>query len=185
MGALLAASRRDGEAESEPKRVVLGRVRLGSVARVAFRMGWFASLPPAFVLSVIVVWVLHGTWSTLDGWTPWTPWPPDTRILGAQLPTPEFAPREALRVEGLYRTLEPIGQHPFIALVVCTLLLTVVGGLLFSLFAMSIGMVYNRFVRTLGGIEFELTERPASGGERRRRRRADDGEEWRDTKLRW
>jgi uncharacterized protein (DUF2062 family) len=183
--ALLAAARRDTSAESETKRVALGRVRLRSLARVAFSMGWFASFWPSLIVSVILVWVLHAIWNTMNGWSPWTPWSPGTRILGAELPTPEFAPREALRVDGLYRALEPIGQHPFIAMVLCTLLLTLVGGLLFSLAITSIGMIYNRFIGLIGGVEFELIERPARATPRARRGREAETEEWDEAKLRW
>src|SRR5262245_1460213 len=118
----LTTTGREGASDMRTGRVVLGRVRLGSLMRVAFKIGWFASLAPSLLASVILVWVLHGTWSTLDGWDPWRPWDPNTRILGAQLPTPEFKPRESLHVEGVYRALGPFGEHPFIAVVLCTLL---------------------------------------------------------------
>ncbi|MFN8537944.1 MAG: hypothetical protein U0232_10780 [Thermomicrobiales bacterium] len=182
---LLAEAGREGSADARTGRVVLGRVRLGSLARVAFRMGWFASLVPSLILSVVLVWVLHGIWQTLDGWDPWTPWDPNTRILGAELPTPKFEPRESLRVEGLYRALGPIGQHPIIAAVLFTVLLTIVGGVVFAFWVTSIGLTYNRYIRTLGGIEFEMVERPARGASRAGRGARGESAEWDDAKLRW
>jgi hypothetical protein len=182
---VLAATRRARAADDETRYVTLGRVRLRSLARVAFRIGWFASLPPSLLTSAIGAWVLHNIWTTLDGWKPWTPWAPDTRILGAQLPTPEFAPREALRLEGMYQTLEPVGQHPFIAAALFTLLLTAIGGLVFALMVTSVGLTYNRFVGMIGGIEFELTERPARSEKRAGRGRGGEPDDWDDAKLRW
>jgi hypothetical protein len=183
--ALLAATGREAASEVQTGRVVLGRVRPGSLMRVAFKIGWFASLAPSLIASMILVWVLHGTWSTLHGWDPWTPWAPDTRILGAPLPTPEFKPRESLHVEGLYRALGPFGQHPFFAVILCTLLFTVFGGLFCAVWVVSIGLTYNRFIGSLGGIEFELIERPARGTPSARRSRGEKPEDWEDAKLRW
>src|SRR5215208_6912113 len=84
-------------------RLTVRRVRLRSVARVGCSLGWLISLLPALLTSALAVWVLHGIWSTLNGWTPWTPWPRDTRLGPFALPTPEFRPREALHLEGIYR----------------------------------------------------------------------------------
>lgn len=185
-GATTVAEGRGGRGAT---RLAIGRVRLSSLARVGFSIGWIVSLLPALLISAITAWVLHGIWNTLDGWTPWTPWSPDTRILGVALPTPEFAPREALRLEGLYRRLEPIGQHPFIGGIVGAIVLTLLGGLVFTLILTLAGMAYNLFAGVTGGIEFELTERPARRVPRRDgttgARRATDSEEWDEAELRW
>lgn len=178
--------------------MALGRVRLRSVARVGFSIGWCVSLLPALIASALVAWVLHGIWGTLDGWTPWSPWAPDTRILGIALPTPEFRPREALHVDGIYRALAPIGHHPFIGGALGTLALTALGGLLFTLVALLAGLAYNLFARVTGGIEFELvpcgparrarTPRIAERAATRRpgRRPADEDWLWEDEgDLRW
>ena len=170
-------------------RLAIGRVRLGSLARVGFSIGWIISLVPSLLTSAFCAWVLHGIWTTLDGWTPWSPWSPDTRILGVALPTPEFAPREALRLEGFYQRLEPIGQHPYIGALLGTLVLTIIGGLIFTLILTLAGLAYNLFASVTGGIEFELSERPARrpapGGTRPASRRDDDPEDWDEAELRW
>jgi len=130
-----------------PLRMAVGRVRLRSVARVGFSIGWIVSLIPALLTSGIVTWILYNIWRTLNGWTPWIPWPSNTRIAGFTLPTPEFRPREALRVEGFYQFLGPLGQHP------------IIGGILFAVIALLAGFVYNLFARATGGLEFELVSR--------------------------
>ena len=171
--------------------LALGRVRLRSLARVGFSIGWIVSLVPSLLTSACVAWVLHGIWTTLDGWTPWTPWSPDTRILGLQLPTPPaFQPREVLRVEGLYRMLEPIGHHPFIGAAIGTLALTILGGFVFTLILVLAGLAYNLFASITGGIEFELAERPVRRVPPRRgtshpARREADTDDWDEAELRW
>src|SRR5688500_2585191 len=77
-------------------RLTVRRVRLRSVARVGFSIGWLISLLPALIASIVGAWALHNVWRALNGWDPWTPWARDTRIAGFTLPTPEFRPREAL-----------------------------------------------------------------------------------------
>jgi hypothetical protein len=173
--------------QSRPRttRLAIGRVRLGSLARVGFSIGWIVSLLPSLFTSAVVAWVLHGIWNTLDGWTPWSPWSPDTSILGVRLPSPEFAPREALRLEGLYQRLEPIGHHPFIGAIVGTLVLTILGGLVFTAILTLAGLAYNLFATITGGIEFELNERPSRGSTRTPRSRTSDTDEWDEAELRW
>jgi hypothetical protein len=152
--------RYDTELDSgEPLRVAVGRVRLRSVARVGFSIGWIISLIPALLTSGIVTWILYNIWRTLNGWTPWTPWPSNTRIAGFTLPTPEFRPREALRVDGFYQFLGPLGQHPLLSAVLGSVALTIVGGILFAIIALLAGLVYNLFARATGGLEFELVSR--------------------------
>jgi hypothetical protein len=175
-----------------PTRLAIGRVRLRSLARVGFSVGWIVSLVPSLLTSAFCAWVLHGIWTTLDGWTPWSPWSPDTRILGVPLPTPEFAPREALRLEGFYQRLEPIGQHPFIGALLSTLALTVIGGLIFTLILTLAGLAYNLFAGVTGGIEFELNERPTrralprgSARPAAGRDRDGDSDDWDEAELRW
>ena len=149
-----------GEFEpDQPMRLAIGRVLLRSVARVGFSIGWIVSLIPALLTSAIVAWILHGIWGTLDGWTPWTPWSTNTRIAGITLPTPEFRPREALHVDGLYEWLAPIGHHPFIGAALGTLALTVIGGVLFALILLLAGWAYNLFAFFTGGLEFEMVSR--------------------------
>ncbi len=142
-----------------PLRMAIGRVRLRSVARVGFSIGWIISLIPALITSGIVTWILYNIWRTLNGWTPWTPWPSNTRIAGFTLPTPEFRPREALRVDGFYQFLGPLGQHPLLSAVLGTVALTIIGGILFALIALLAGFAYNLFARATGGLEFELVSR--------------------------
>jgi hypothetical protein len=142
-----------------PLRMAVGRVRLRSVARVGFSIGWIISLIPALLTSGVVTWVLYNIWRTLNGWTPWTPWPHDTRIAGFTLPTPEFRPREALRVEGFYQFLGPLGQHPVLGALLGAVALTIVGGILFAIIAILAGLAYNLFARVTGGLEFELVSR--------------------------
>ena len=152
--------RYDDELDSGgPLRMAVGRVRLCSVARVGFSIGWIVSLIPALLTSGIVTWILYNIWRTLNGWTPWTPWPSNTRIAGFTLPTPEFRPREALRVEGFYQFLGPLGQHPIVSAILGTVALTIVGGILFAVIALLAGFVYNLFARATGGLEFELVSR--------------------------
>lgn len=173
------------QSQRRTTRLAVGRVRLRSLARVGFSIGWIVSLLPSLIASALIAWVLHGIWNTLDGWTPWRPWSAETRILGVQLPAPEFAPREALRLEGLYRRLEPIGQHPFIGAALGTLALTLLGGLVVTLVMMLAGVAYNLFAGITGGIEFELVERPARGGTRVDRGRAPGTDDWDEAELRW
>lgn len=165
----------------EPQRIAVRRVRLRSVARVGFSLGWIVSFLPALLASGIAAWVLHGIWSTLDGWTPWTPWSPNTRIAGFTLPAPEFRPREALQVEGLYQLLEPVGRHPVMGAFLGTLALTALGGLLFAMIMILAGLGYNLFAGVTGGIEFEFASRPT------RHRPASAGESgWdEETDLQW
>lgn len=172
----------------EPLRMAVRRVRLRSVVRVGFSVGWIISLLPALIVSAITAWALQGIWSTLDGWTPWTPWPANTRIATFTLPTPEFRPREALRVEGLYQLLAPIGHHPLLGAAAGTVVLTIIGGVLFAVIAILAGGAYNLFARATGGLEFELVRRerrPEVAAPTGRTRRE---EEWAledETPLRW
>lgn len=147
------------DAIDRPMRLAIGRVRIGSVARVGFSIGWIVSLIPALLTSGVVAWILHGIWSTLDGWTPWTPWSPNTRIAGIALPTPEFRPREALRVEGLYTMLAPLGQHPYLGAALGTIALTIVGGTIFAIIFILAGWAYNLFAHVTGGLEVEMVPR--------------------------
>ena len=177
-----------------PVRLAVRRVRLRSVARVGFSIGWIISLLPATLASALGAWALHGIWSTLDGWTPWSPWPRDTRVAGVPLPTPEFRPREALRVEGAYQFLEPIGQHPVLGAILGTLALTALGGLLVAAIMLLAAIGYNLFSGFTGGLEFELAPRPARrprsgatpGATRPGRHTAGDGAGWdEDNDLQW
>ncbi len=188
-----------------PLRMAVGRVRLRSVARVGFSIGWIISLIPALITSGLVTWILYNIWRTLNGWTPWTPWPTNTRIAGFALPTPEFRPREALRVDGFYQSLGPLGQHPFLGAILGTVALTIIGGLLFALIALLAGFVYNLFARATGGLEFELVSRerrrplpaarangtprlangPRAGGKRPRKREDDEWALEDEAPLRW
>ncbi len=172
-------------------RLTVRRVRLRSVARVGCSLGWLISLLPAILISALAVWVLHNIWFTLNGWTPWRPWEPGQRIAGIPMPNPpEFRPREALRVEGAYQFLEPVGQHPFVATLLGALALTLLGGLLLALIFLLAGAGYNAFARLTGGIEFDVTptggrpERPAPG-DPRHRRQADAEQDWDETELQW
>jgi hypothetical protein len=170
-------------------RMAVRRVRLRSLARVGFSIGWIISLLPSLVLSACAAWALHGIWGTLDGWTPWTPWDPGTRVGPITLPTPEFRPREALRVEGLYQMLEPIGRRPVLGAILGTVALTAIGGGLVALTMILAGLGYNLFSRFTGGLEFEMVPRAPSP--RRASRRPEDaaprtrGDEWDDTDLQW
>ncbi len=177
-----------------PMRLAIGRVRLRSVARVGFSIGWIVSLIPALLTSGIVAWILRGIWGTLDGWSPWSPWSPNTRIAGFALPTPEFRPREALHVDGLYEWLAPIGHHPFIGAALGTLALTVIGGVIFAIILILAGWAYNLFALFTGGLEFEMvardttrSARTASPASRREARAGREQERARedDTSLRW
>lgn len=165
------------------------RVRLRSLARVGFSIGWLISLLPSLVLSAFAAWALHGIWGTLDGWTPWTPWDPDTRVGPITLPTPEFRPREALRVEGFYRMLEPIGRRPVLGALLGTVALTAIGGGLVALTMILAGVGYNLFSRFTGGLEFELV--PRTPPRRHAVQRVDHAGartkrgEWDDTDLQW
>jgi hypothetical protein len=85
----------------------------------------------------------------------------------------------------LYQRLEPIGHHPFIGAIVGTLVLTILGGLVFTAILMLAGLAYNLFATITGGIEFELNERPSRGATRTPRSRASDTDEWDDAELRW
>lgn len=184
-----------GEFDADkPLRLAIGRVRVRSVARVGFSVGWIVSLIPALLVSGVVAYVLHGIWHTLDGWTPWTPWSPNTRVAGFTLPTPEFRPREALHVDGLYTMLAPIGQHPYVGAALGTLALTIIGGILFAIIAILAGWAYNLFAFATGGLEIEMVPRgrrprapelaagspPRRAPKRERERLLED-----DTSLRW
>ena len=166
------------------------RVRLRSVARVGCSVGWLISLLPAIIASALAVWVLHGIWTTLNGWTPWSPWEPGQRMAGIPLPNPPvFRPREALRVEGVYQFIEPVGRHPFVATLLGALALTLLGGALLALIFLLAGAGYNTFARLTGGIEFELSP---SGGrsmhpapDDSRHRRSDAEHDWDDADLQW
>src|SRR4051812_32474894 len=68
------------EASEGPTRLAIGRVRLRSLARVGFSIGWVVSLLPALIVSALAAWVLHGIWGTIDGWTPWAPWNRDASV---------------------------------------------------------------------------------------------------------
>lgn len=177
-----------------PVRLAVRRVRLRSVARVGFSIGWIISFLPALIASVLGAWALRGTWNTLDAWAPWQPWAPGTRIAGVTLPTPEFRPREALHLEALYEMLAPIGRHPVLGAVLGTLALTVLGGLLVAAMMLLAAIGYNLFSGFTGGLEFELAPRPvrrprsgaAPRAARPGRRTAGDGSGWdEDTDLQW
>ena len=176
----------------ENVRLSVRRVRLRSLVRIGFGFGWIASLVPAILTSIALVWVLHGIWTTLDGWKPWTPWSPDARVLGAPLPAPpEFAPREVLRLNGLYRALSPVGHHPVIGAVLIAVVLTFGGEVVLTAGLLAAGIAYNRFARRLGGLELEVVERPARrtprlGGTNRARANGDDPPDaWDEARLRW
>lgn len=180
-------------------RMAVGRVRLRSVVRVGFSIGWIVSLLPALIVSAVATWSLANIWRTLNGWTPWTPWPTNTRIAGFTLPTPEFRPREALHLERFYQLLTPLGHHPVLGAAVGTVALTILGGILFAAIAILAGIGYNLFARATGGLEFELVSRerrsPPNGpagrtprlasGQGARARREDEWALEDETPLRW
>jgi hypothetical protein len=170
-------------------RLTVRRVRLRSVARVGCSLGWLISLLPAIIASALAVWVLHGIWTTLNGWTPWSPWEPGQRMAGIPLPNPPvFRPREALRVEGVYQFIEPVGRHPFVATLLGALALTLLGGALLALIFLLTGAGYNTFARLTGGIEFDVTPaggRPARPAPDDPRRQADAEHDWDDAELQW
>lgn len=176
-----------GRTLEPPARMTIRRVRLRSLARVGFGLGWLVSLLPALLVSAVGVWLLHGLWGIIDGWSPWRPWSADLRIAGLTIPSPELRPRELLHVERLYQLLGPIGHHPYLATAGGAVALTIVGGIVFACALLLAGIGYNTFSRVTGGIEFELAprqERPLVG--QRGRRDSRPADEWRDnTDLDW
>lgn len=160
-----------------PARLAVRRVRLRSLVRVGCTVGWLVSLLPALLLSAASVWVLQNVWSTLGAWAPWSPWTPGQRIGGVTLPTPEFRPREVLRVERFYQLLTPVGEHPWLATLLGAIGLTVLGGLVITLVLLLAGLGYNLFASATGGIEFDLAPQAAP----RSRGSASERARWEDT----
>jgi hypothetical protein len=151
----------------QPKtmRMAIRRVSPPSALRVGFSIGWIISLLPALLFSGGIAWVLHGIWTTLDGWSPWTPWSANTKLAGFTLPTPEFRPREALHVDGFYQRLEPLGQHPLLSVLLGTVLGTILGGVLIAIIFWLAANVFNFFGYVTGGLQIELVAPTATDEE--------------------
>lgn len=105
---------------------------------------------------MLTVWAGRAMWAWLDGLAPWSPWPRGQSAGGIALPTPELRPRELLQLERAHQLLTPLQQHPALAVLALTALLTVVGAALFTLATVAGGILFNLFARLTGGLEVEV-----------------------------
>lgn len=119
--------------------------------------GWMLCLPGALLAGILAVWAGRSVWAWLDALAPWSPWPSGQSVAGITLPTPELRPRELLQLERVYHQLTPLQQHPVVAVLVLTALLTVVGAVLFTLATVAAGLLFNLFARLTGGLEVEAS----------------------------
>lgn len=131
------------------------RLRLGGLIRLSVGCGWMLCLPGALVAGMLTVWAGRTVWLWLDALAPWTPWPSGQSVGGIALPAPELRPRELLQLERAYQLLTPLQQHPVLAVLALTALLTVVGAILFTLATVAGGLLFNLFARLTGGLEVE------------------------------
>ncbi len=136
----------------------LRRVSLGSVGRLGCFLGWLAVLPPSLLLAWFVVFVaqtIHQAFAQIK--------PLDASLLGQQVLHLDFL--QVLQLQALAEIVATLAQNPVLTFVSTAFLAVLIGGLLWMLIALMIGLVYNLIASVGWGLvlEVERTHKATAG----------------------
>ncbi len=125
------------------------RVSLGSVGRLGCFLGWLAVLPPSLVLAWLVVFVaqsIHQAFAQIK--------PLDMSLLGQQVLHLDLL--QLLQLQTLAQIVATLAQNPILTFVSTAFVAVLIGGLLWMLIALIIGLVYNLVAGVGWGLAIEL-----------------------------
>lgn len=125
------------------------RVSLGSVGRLGCFLGWLAVLPPSLLLAWLVVFMaqsVHQAFAQIK--------PLNMSLLGQQVLHLDFL--QLLQLQALAEMAATLAQNPVLTFVSIAFLAVLIGGLLWMLIALMIGLVYNLIASAGWGLALEL-----------------------------
>ncbi len=125
------------------------RVSLGSVGRLGCFLGWLAVLPPSLLLAWLVIFVaqsVHQAFAQIK--------PLNMSLLGQQVLHLDFL--QLLQLQALAEMAATLAQNPVLTFVSIAFLAVLIGGLLWMLIALMIGLVYNLIASAGWGLALEL-----------------------------
>ncbi len=136
----------------------LRRVSLGSVGRLGCFLGWLAVLPPSLLLAWLVVFVvqsIHQAFAQIK--------PLNASVFGQQVLHLDFL--QLLQLQALAEIVATLAQNPVLTFVSTAFVAVLIGGLLWMLIALMIGLVYNLIASVGWGLALELepTNKAAAG----------------------
>lgn len=132
-------------------RYYLRRVGLQSMARLGFFLGWLIALLPSLFSAGLAVLVLQRVHTTLVQIKPFT-----VNLFGQELLRLDFL--QLLQLQPLDRVLQPWADNPVSTFLSFTLLLMLIGGALWMVTVLLVGLVYNLLARFGWGLVLELKE---------------------------
>ncbi len=127
----------------------LRRVSLGSVGRLGCSLGWLAVLPPSLLLAWLVVFVaqiIHQALAQIK--------PLNASIAGQQVLHLDLL--QLLQLQTLAEIIATLAQNPVLTFVATAFLAVLIGGLLWMLVALLIGLVYNLIASVGWGLALEV-----------------------------
>ncbi len=137
-------------------RYYLRRVRLQSMARLGFFLGWLVAFLPALLSAGLVVFVLQRVHEALGQIKPFT-----VNAFGQDLLRLDLL--QILQLQPLDRTLQPWALNPVSTFLFIAIVLMLIGGALVMLTVLLVGLVYNLIARFGLGLEMELRETGPQG----------------------
>ncbi len=132
-------------------RYYLRRVRLQSMARLGFFLGWLVAFLPALLSAGLVVFVLLQVHEVFGQIKPFT-----VNAFGQDLLRLDLL--QILQLQPLDRALQPWALNPVSTFLSIAIVLMLIGGALVMLTVLLVGLVYNLIARFGLGLEMELRE---------------------------
>ena len=136
-------------------RYSIRRIGVGSTLRLSLLLGWLVALCPAMCLAGAAVQILRvvgravAQVETLD-----------ITVLGQKIAT--IDPLALLKLRGTAETVGQLSARLPITFGLITLLLTILGAVVFVVVGLLFSTAYNLLAPAVGGLQVELRERPES-----------------------
>jgi hypothetical protein len=134
------------------KNYTLYKIRLWSLAKVGFLVGWAASFFPVALASFMFFKLVDALATWLSG-----------QVYRLSLPLPgnfgiDINLVELLKLQGLMARLDTWNSIGFIATILIVLLVTSFLALFWGLVVVAGGLLFNLISQAIGGIQFSMTE---------------------------
>lgn len=130
-------------------RYYVRRVNLWSAGRQGCLLGWLVALPPSLLSAWLVVWVAQGVHQSLAQIKPVT-----ASLFGQELLRLDFL--QLLQLQALAQAAATLAQDPLLTFVSITVLLMLIGGLLWMLVVLFVSLAYNLVAGIGLGLTLEL-----------------------------
>jgi hypothetical protein len=127
------------------------RIDLPSVGRVGCIVGWLVAFLPALCLAGLGVFILQSVNQAFEQVKPLT-----LSVLGQEVLRIDFL--NVLQLQPLAQAIQPWAQNSMFTFVVLTVLLLLVGGILWMLTGLLVSVIYNLIARLGWGLTVDLVE---------------------------